>query len=68
MPPSGSPGEPLGLLLVTGTAEPLVEAASSLRLAHRRLAGEQVADLVAGQRLVFEQALRQRLQLVAMLG
>ena len=54
--------------LVTGTAEPLVAAASSTRLADRRPAGQQVADLLAGQRLVFEQALRQRLELVAVRG
>ena len=34
-------------------------------VADRRLAVEEVADLVAGQRLVFEQALGQRLELVA---
>ena len=56
------------MLLVTGTAEALVDGRLVLRLAHRRLAGEQVADLVAGQRLVFEQALGQRLQLVGVLG
>ena len=36
-------------------------------LAHRRLAGEQVLDLLARQRLVFEQAARDCVQVVEML-
>ena len=42
-------------------------ACSSPRSRDRRLAGEQVLDLVAGQRLVFEQRLGQRFRAVAML-
>ena len=38
------------------------------RLAHRPLAGEQVLDLVARQRLEFEQALGERLEVGALLG
>ena len=61
-------GRALGLALGDRHRRPLVRRRFFRRLAHRRLAGEQVADLVAGERLVFEQALGQLLQLVRMLG